>query len=73
MKIVEDISVNTLIAQKQSQSNSFLGSKFSSFLDQSQDESNSDTNEGSNTSLNMQEQQLQNIAYLNKMALGIAV
>lgn len=72
MKIANDNSINTLLAQKQSQSNGILSTGFSSLLNQNSTESDKEKEESSSKNLNNQLQFLQNKAYLNKAALGIS-
>ncbi|MEA3288722.1 MAG: hypothetical protein U9Q04_00960, partial [Campylobacterota bacterium] len=68
MKIANDNSINTLLAQKQSQSNGILSTGFSSLLNQNSTESDKEKEESSSKNLNNQLQFLQNKAYLNKAA-----
>ncbi|MBD3841629.1 MAG: hypothetical protein IE909_07040 [Campylobacterales bacterium] len=67
--MIQSDSINAQIIQKQSISNGVLSDGFSSLLHQEQ---NKEENSTQTSKLNIHQQILQNQAYLNKIALGIA-
>jgi len=73
MKIANETSINTFIAQRQYQSNGTLCTGFSSLINQNDNKLDTPKEEDTSKDINSQLQFLQNQAYLNKAAMGITV
>lgn len=70
MTKLDNISLNALIAQRQSQLNGMEGATFSSMLNNKEDKEKV-ANKSEEIALNNQQLELRNQAYLNKLFIGM--